>query len=133
MAIMRPSGENARREWFNAAWVPSVLPWSGRASLPQRAGFARRNGPANANQNSANDAIAALAALRLNAQRGPQASQIQPTSVQRLPNGNTLVVGAGSTIAGVRTQQLSELDRNGQTVWTYKYPDGSQPWRARRR
>jgi hypothetical protein len=52
----------------------------------------------------------------------------RPTSVQRLPNGNTLVA------SGVAPQaQVVELDRTGQAVWDYKPPEGSLPWRARRR
>jgi hypothetical protein len=29
--------------------------------------------------------------------------------------------------------QVVELDRTGQTVWDYKPPEGTLPWRARRR
>lgn len=50
----------------------------------------------------------------------------RPTDVQRLSNGNTLVV-VGATL------QVTELDRTGQTVWEYKPPDGANPYRARRR
>jgi hypothetical protein len=55
-----------------------------------------------------------------------QASFSGPTSVQRLPNGNTLV-------ASINSQEVAELDRQGHPVWQYKSPDGSLPWRARRR
>jgi hypothetical protein len=51
-----------------------------------------------------------------------------PTSVQRLPNGNTLVATFQS-----QTPMVAELDRDKQTVWDYKPGDGSLPWRARRR
>jgi hypothetical protein len=52
----------------------------------------------------------------------------RPTSVQRLPNGNTLVA-SGNSPAGA----VAELDRSGKIVWEYKPPDGFLPWRARRR
>ena len=55
-----------------------------------------------------------------------QAAFNQPVSVQRLPNGNTLVAGSGAAT-------VVELDRNGQPVWDYKAPDGFVPWRAHRR
>jgi hypothetical protein len=57
---------------------------------------------------------------------GWQASARQPTSAQRLPNGNTLV----SELSG---KQVLEMDRNGQPVWEYKPADGSTPLRAYRR
>lgn len=50
----------------------------------------------------------------------------QPTSVQRLPNGNTL-------LSEHSTKQVVEIDRSGQTVWEYKPADGSTPLRAYRR
>ncbi len=49
-----------------------------------------------------------------------------PSSVQRLPNGNTLV-------ASIRTQRVAELDAKGQPVWEYQPADGRLPCRARRR
>jgi PQQ-like domain/HEAT repeats len=52
----------------------------------------------------------------------------RPTSVQRLPNGNTLVASGMSANAGV-----AELDRSGKIVWEFKAADGSVPWRAHRR
>jgi HEAT repeat protein len=52
----------------------------------------------------------------------------RPTSVQRLPNGNTLVSSGLIATTGV-----VELDRAGRTVWNYKPPDGAFVWRARRR
>ena len=52
----------------------------------------------------------------------------RPTSVQRLPNGNTLVASSNSARPAV-----VELDRNGQTVWDYKIEAGFIAWRARRR
>jgi hypothetical protein len=56
------------------------------------------------------------------------ASAVRPNSVQRLPNGNTLIA------SGLSPQgHVAELDRNGQSVWEYKPPDGTVPWRARRR
>ena len=57
-----------------------------------------------------------------------QATCSRPTSVQRLPNGNTLVASGMSAASGV-----IELDRAGQTVWEYKSTDNFLPWRARRR
>jgi len=48
-----------------------------------------------------------------------------PTSVQRLPNGNTLV-------ASMNTMKVVELDSNGKQVWEYQ-PPGARPWRAKRR
>ncbi|HEY1378860.1 MAG TPA: HEAT repeat domain-containing protein [Gemmataceae bacterium] len=57
-----------------------------------------------------------------------QAAFPRPTSVQRLPNGNTLVASGLSP-----NSAAAELDRAGHTVWEYKPPDGSMPWRARRR
>jgi hypothetical protein len=57
-----------------------------------------------------------------------QATIRGPTSVQRLPNGNTLVASGQ-----VAPPAAVELDRNGQTVWDYKAPDGFVVWRARRR
>ena len=51
----------------------------------------------------------------------------QATSVQRLPNGNTLVTS-------MNRLQVVELDRNGKQVWTYKPADANyRPWRAKRR
>jgi hypothetical protein len=55
----------------------------------------------------------------------------RPTSVQRLPNGNTLVATTPTTPQP--QAHVVELDRSGQTVWEYKPMDGTQPWRARRR
>lgn len=52
----------------------------------------------------------------------------RPTSVQRLPNGNTLVssgLSANSIVA--------ELDQSGKPVWEYKPPDNAMPYKARRR
>jgi hypothetical protein len=57
-----------------------------------------------------------------------QATCTRPTSVQRLPNGNTLVASGMAAASGV-----AELDRAGHTVWEYKSPDNFLPWRARRR
>jgi hypothetical protein len=54
----------------------------------------------------------------------------RPNSVQRLPNGNTLVASGMSPLPQA---VVAELDRGGHTVWEYSPPDGSQPWRARRR
>jgi len=49
----------------------------------------------------------------------------QPRSVQRLPNGNTLVVdGAG---------RLIEYSPDGEDVWSYQVTDGPQLYRALRR
>ncbi len=58
-----------------------------------------------------------------------QGTFARPTSVQRLPNGNTLVA------SGVSTNTAAvELDPSGQKkVWEYTPPDGAMPWRARRR
>jgi hypothetical protein len=50
----------------------------------------------------------------------------RPTSVQRLPNGNTLV-------CSMSLRQVAELDRNGRVVWKYQPPDNMMPWKARRR
>ena len=47
-----------------------------------------------------------------------------PTSVARLPNGNTLVVSLGQ-------QRVVELARDGSEVWSC--PTDGRPWRARRR
>jgi hypothetical protein len=55
-----------------------------------------------------------------------EARVIRPTSVERLPNGNTLVAALGSG-------NVQELDRDGRTAWEYKPEDGSRPLRARRR
>jgi hypothetical protein len=49
-----------------------------------------------------------------------------PTSVQRLPNGNTLV---SSTVS----RKIVELDRNGKSVWDFNPPDNGVPWRVKRR
>jgi HEAT repeat protein len=49
-----------------------------------------------------------------------------PTTVQRLPNGNTL---ASSTV----TRKIVELDRNGKTIWELYPPDNGVPWRVKRR
>ena len=49
-----------------------------------------------------------------------------PSSVQRLPNGNTLV---SSTF----TRKVTEIDRNGKAVWDFNPPDNSVPWRVKRR
>jgi outer membrane protein assembly factor BamB len=57
-----------------------------------------------------------------------QATYSRPTSVQRLPNGNTLVASGMAAASGV-----AELDRAGQTVWEYKSTDNFLPYRARRR
>jgi len=51
----------------------------------------------------------------------------RPTSVQRLPNGNTLVASGLLPTSGA-----VELDRAGRPVWEYK-PDGMLVWRAKRR
>jgi HEAT repeat protein len=56
-----------------------------------------------------------------------QATVERPTSVQRLPNGNTLVASGLSP-----TTAVAELDRAKQVVWEYKAPDGALPWRAKR-
>jgi HEAT repeat protein len=57
-----------------------------------------------------------------------QATFSRPTSVQRLPNGNTLVASGNAA-----TPSVVELDRKGQTVWEYKAEAGFMAWRARRR
>lgn len=57
-----------------------------------------------------------------------QATFNRPTSVQRLPNGNTLV--CSSTLP---SPLVAELDRNGKIVWEFKPPDGMAPWKVRRR
>jgi hypothetical protein len=49
-----------------------------------------------------------------------------PTSVQRLPNGNTLVSSTG-------IPKIVELDRSGKSVWEFNAPDNGIPWRAKRR
>jgi hypothetical protein len=59
------------------------------------------------------------------------ASVTRPSSLQRLPNGNTLVVGQHAGAGG--NPVVVELDRGGKPVWEYHSPDGSIPWRARRR
>jgi outer membrane protein assembly factor BamB len=59
------------------------------------------------------------------------ANVARPTSLQRLPNGNTLVVGQPAGIGG--NPVVLELDRAGKTVWEFRSPDGSTVWRARRR
>jgi hypothetical protein len=48
-----------------------------------------------------------------------------PNSVQRLPNGNTLVSSQNS-------RRLVEYDRNGMEVWSFAITDG-QPFNVRRR
>jgi hypothetical protein len=50
----------------------------------------------------------------------------RPGDVQRLSNGNTIVVSTAN-------YTVSELDRAGQSVWEYKFTDGTTPYRARRR
>jgi hypothetical protein len=55
-----------------------------------------------------------------------QATFLRPTSVQRLPNGNTLVA------SGQASAMVAELDRAGKTVWKYDVTEGPV-WRARRR
>lgn len=50
----------------------------------------------------------------------------QLSSVQRLPNGNTL-------IAGLNDRRIVEIDRDKEVVWEYKPPDGTVPRKARRR
>lgn len=50
----------------------------------------------------------------------------QPTSVQRLPSGNTL-------IAGLQDRSVIEVDRQKKVVWEYKPADGAMPKKARRR
>jgi hypothetical protein len=55
-----------------------------------------------------------------------QAAYPRPTSVQRLPNGNTLV-------CSMSLQEVAELDRNGRVAWKYNPPDKMTPWKARRR
>jgi hypothetical protein len=55
-----------------------------------------------------------------------QAAFARPTSVQRLPNGNTLVCSTS-------LREVAELDRNGKVVWKYQPPDNMTPWKARRR
>jgi hypothetical protein len=53
----------------------------------------------------------------------------QPRSVQRLPNGNTLVVDVVNNTAG----RLVEFTPDGDEVWSYQ-PEGSwQVFRAYRR
>lgn len=54
------------------------------------------------------------------------ASVRQPSSVQRLPNGNTL-------IANVSSRAVQEIDRQGKVVWEYKPEGAGLPWSARRR
>jgi outer membrane protein assembly factor BamB len=49
-----------------------------------------------------------------------------PTSVQRLPNGNTLV-------ASINAGQVSEVDRTGKVTTVYKSPEGYRPCYARKR
>ena len=51
----------------------------------------------------------------------------QPRSVQRLPNGNTLVVEATPN-----ANRLVEFTPDGEEVWSYK-PDEMQVFRAYRR
>lgn len=55
-----------------------------------------------------------------------QAAYARPTSLQRLPNGNTLV-------CSITLREVAELDRNGKVVWKYQPPDNMTPWKARRR
>ncbi|VTS00006.1 outer membrane protein assembly factor BamB family protein [Tuwongella immobilis] len=55
-----------------------------------------------------------------------EANVNSPNSVQRLPNGNTLV-------SSMISMEVQEIDRNGKAVWTYKSPDNSRPWKAFRR
>ncbi|HTK76052.1 MAG TPA: HEAT repeat domain-containing protein [Gemmataceae bacterium] len=55
-----------------------------------------------------------------------QAAYARPTSVQRLPNGNTLV-------CSITLREVAELDRSGKVVWKYQPPDNMTPWKARRR
>jgi hypothetical protein len=55
-----------------------------------------------------------------------EAKAVRPTSVERLPNGNTLV-------ASMNGRKVQELDRDGHAVWEYEPEDGSRPLRARRR
>jgi hypothetical protein len=58
----------------------------------------------------------------------------RPSSVQRLPNGNTLVCGSPSPPVGNQTLPfVAELDRNGKTVWEYRPPENMMAWKARRR
>ncbi len=59
-----------------------------------------------------------------------QAKYGRPTSVQRLPNGNTLIA---SSSVGAAAPAVAELDRTGQSVWEYKVENSYLVWRARRR
>lgn len=56
-----------------------------------------------------------------------QADYSRPSSVQRLPNGNTLVCTSQPP------REVAELDRNGRVVWKYQPPDNMLPWKVRRR
>jgi hypothetical protein len=58
--------------------------------------------------------------------RGWTFSTAQPTSVQRLPNGNTL-------IASLRQNRAVEVEPGGEVVWEYKAKDGLQVARIYRR
>ena len=48
-----------------------------------------------------------------------------PTSVFRLPNGNTLVASRANT-------KIYELNRDGKEIWSYTVENG-RPMRVRRR
>lgn len=54
-----------------------------------------------------------------------------PTSVQRLPNGNTLI--AVLHYGNKNTGQVIEIDTAGEVVWEYESKDGLRPARAYRR
>src|SRR5262249_4373934 len=54
-----------------------------------------------------------------------QANVPSPTSVVRLPNGNTLVTSA-------LLSKAVELNREGREVWSHAVADG-RPWRVRKR
>jgi hypothetical protein len=59
-------------------------------------------------------------------------ASIRPTCVQRLTNGNTLIASSGINTAPAATA-VRELDRNGDTVWEFRFGDGAIPYRAHRR
>jgi hypothetical protein len=56
---------------------------------------------------------------------GWSANVTSPTSVQRLPNGNTLV-------NSMQQRTVMEIDREGNTKWEYQ-PEQARPWKAFRR
>ena len=52
-----------------------------------------------------------------------------PSSVQRLPNGNTVIAGVYVGNSG----RVIEVDTAGEVVWEYESKDGMRPQRAVRR